>query len=171
MFVHNIKKLSIKNIIKYEIFALLIIIILVFCVHTLFFFNHEEIPVLNSKHDMNFVKFILINNLIVLIANYLGFIFSPMLILLNWGVQIFNIAFFISVRGLISTFLTLMPYSIIEIPTIILFQILSFNMFLIFFKYKNLMKVTEFVFINRTWYIMTLAGTVLGAFLEGLIKL
>lgn len=112
---------------------------------------------------------ILIHNSKNLFLTILGFLFSPIIIVVNNILLIVTIANNAGFFGWKDTIMLLLPHGIIEIPTILTYQYLSLYMLFISAKYKSLSYIKKFFLENFQWFLYSYFGVLISAFIEGII--
>ena len=159
------KKLSFQITLTFVLWTAITVI-----TYYLFFKNtaNQTIPTYPTQGIQHALD-ILTHNTIVFVVTMIGFVVSPIIIILSNTSLAVSIAANAGNFGWENTFHLLLPHALIEIPTVLLYQQLALNMLFLFVKHKNFRYVSRYFYDNKLLFLIALSGVVVGAFIEGII--
>ncbi|WP_419155041.1 stage II sporulation protein M [Weissella minor] len=159
------KKLSIQIVIAFVLWISLTVVM-----YYLFFKNaaNQTIPIYPNQ-GINHSLDILLHNIAIFFITVIGFVVSPIIVVLNNTSLAVSIAANAGNFGWENTFKLLLPHALVEIPTILLYQQLSLNMLFLFTKHKDFQSVFKYFYANKFLFLAALVGVLVGAFIEGII--
>lgn len=164
-------KIKLSELIKLELASIIILLFLTFSFYCLFFKNIETISIIPQRPILGIAYTITLvfQNMRVYFVTFLLFMISPVPILYNWFILLCNIGYNIKIVGINTTLHQLLPHGLLEVPTIILYQYLSYKMMMIAYKYKNSNALLMFIKENKSYFILIPLLLVVSSFIEGLI--
>lgn len=136
------------------------------------FFGGESVVIVGVKPLAGYEHFraILLNNSQNYLLTIILFPLLPLIYSYNWLSICFSIAMHWYNSGdLIYTLKILLPHGMIEIPVILMYQFLSFELLKAFIGSSELKTISDFLKQHRNYFIITYLGLVIAAFLEGYI--
>lgn len=145
-------KINIREIARFQIISMIVIILGCIFSYYLFFenINNSSIipkyPTMGIAYVINLFK----HNMSAYVATIALFFIAPVPILFNWGVLIFIIDYNIGAFGIEKTIELLLLHGAVEIPTILLYQYLSLKMMQILYHEKSVQNL--YIFLGITIY-------------------
>ncbi|WP_294208758.1 stage II sporulation protein M [Pseudobutyrivibrio sp.] len=157
-----------KKIIIYALAYSIALVLFIFMCHRLFdFYSETEILEHPSVEYNSFVN-IWKHNTQNFISYMLVFPIYPVLILMDFIGSAMPIVASIEINGVSKTLIALLPHGIIEIPNFILYSFLSGEMFLIFWRTRNLSIFNE-IKKRRYYYLISYLLLIVAAAVEGMV--
>lgn len=136
------------------------------------FAQHDQVKMILPSYQklgtQQFIK-ILEHNLLNAVETIIGFLVFPITYLFTWTESLITIVLGISMSGLGYAIDKLLPHGIIEIPTILAYQIYSLRLLKTLIETKNMSSLLEFIRVNRNFLLLCFLGIFVGALIEGFI--
>ena len=153
------KKIKTRKLFLNIIFSILLWALVTYLGYCFLFKNIKD------NVDQNFppqgIKYffdILVHNSINYLTTLLGFCFSPLLILMNNVTLALTIANNAGIFGWKDTLDLLPPHGFFEVPTVLMYQYLSFGMFINFLKNHSWYKLKKYIFVNKRYFLISYLG-------------
>ncbi len=166
-----IHKLTYKNYITFSLFIFIFASFLYLFLVFIF-----DIPVSNDT-SVNLIDYgfqyslsIIVNNLRNFFQYILFFFISPLLIIIDLFILVYQMWLGINVHGGESVFLLLYRHGIIEFPNMILYMLLSLKCMYIFYKRFSLDDVFAFMRNNYKLYLFSIINVIIAGLIEGMVN-
>lgn len=131
--------------------------------------NLSNTTTILNEYGFKYALEIIINNLKNFFQYLTFFFISPVLVIVDIFIIVYQIWLGINVFGGEHTFILLFMHGIIEFPNMVLYMLLSLKCMVVFYKKFNLDDVFIFMKDNYKLYILSIINIILAGLIEGMI--